>query len=356
MSRSILRKIGNGMKSTVSGVGSLIRRATGESLRPRWVVFEATDRCNSRCTHCNIWKTENDPDPLTPEEIERAFGDELFKDTRYIQITGGEPVLRSDMEEIVLGIHRAVPGAALQLSTNGLLPDRVMNVVKTALANSINFYVGVSLDGIGEAHDRIRGIRGNFKKADRLLHELVALRSTTGGRLHVSAGIVVSDLTLESLGPVREYARRLGIELTEAWYNECSFYGNEGENAFSANLTDAIRSQPPSPLKELWLRELDGRPIKFPCFAMHTFCVLKWNGDIVPCLNLFDESAGNVREMTPTEIWHSPRMKRVRQKVKDCRGCLNSWGAGWSLETSYYRHLLFYLKHPGVLIEHLRRN
>jgi len=351
---SIAGRIGNGIRKTICGLENLIRRASGESLRPRWVVFELTDRCNSRCTHCSIWKAKSRKGELTADEIEQVFSDGLFKDTEYIQISGGEPTLRGDLEEVILRIHRALPNATIQLSTNGLLPEKVLKVARAALKNEINFYVGVSLDGIGEAHDRIRGIRGNFEKADRLLHELVALRSATGGRLHVSAGIVVSDLTLESLGPVREYARRLGIELTEAWYNECSFYGNEGENAFSANLTDAIRSQPPSPLKELWLRELDGRPIKFPCFAMHTFCVIKCNGDIVPCLNLFDESAGNVREMTPTEIWHSPRMKRVRQKVKDCRGCLNSWGAGWSLETSYYQNLLFYLKHPIITLKLLR--
>lgn len=356
MGPKIIKKIGGGIKNTIHGAENLVLRATSESLKPKWVAFQVTDRCNSRCTHCNIWQQKYIKNPLTAEEIEEVFSDDLFKEAEYVQISGGECTVRDDLEDIVLRIHNVLPNTTLQLSTNGLLPERVMKVARSAIKNGVNLYVGVSLDGIGEEHDRIRGVKGNFEKVDGLVHELAAFRDNSNGRLHVSAGIVISDLTLHSLEPVRGYCREMNIELTEAWYNECSFYGNEGENTFSASLTEAIKTQQPSPLKELWLRELEGKSIKFPCFAMYTFCVLKYNGDIVPCLNFFNESAGNVREKSPTEIWHSPEMKRARKKVKDCRGCLNSWGAGVSLETSYYPLLLFYLKHPGILMEHLRRN
>jgi len=228
MGSSAVKNTLSGLKNTALGLSNLMRRYTGETLRPKWVVFEITDRCNSRCTHCNIWNTPNDKDPITADEIVKAFSDPLFRDVKYIQITGGEPVLRKDLEEIFLRLHEILPGATLQLSTNALLPERVLEVVRASLAAGITLYVGVSIDGIGAEHDKIRGVPGNFEKADFLLKELVKLRDTYGSRLLVSGGIVISDLTLHSVGPVREYARKMDIELTEAWYNECSFYGNEG--------------------------------------------------------------------------------------------------------------------------------
>jgi len=349
----IAEKVGRPVKNTISGIKNLILRSTSESLKPTHIVYMVTDRCNSRCVHCNIWQKEPAKNPLTPKEVEQVFSDNLFKDVKYVLCTGGEPAVRHDLQDIILSIHKTLPKATIQLSTNGLLPDRVIEVAKSAIKHNIHFDVGVSLDGIGEEHDKIRGIKGNFEKADRLIRELVALRDTDSSKLNINAGIVISDLTLHSLDQVRSYTEGLNIGLTEAWYNESSFYDNIEKSSFSADLIEAVESQPDSPLKELWFMRLNGKSQRFLCFAMYTFCVLKCNGDIVPCLNLFDTKAGNVREKSPTEIWRSPEMKKVRSIVKNCQGCLNSWGVGWSLSSSFYPILLFYLKHPRAVIEKL---
>jgi len=351
----IVWKVGRNAKSTVVGIKNLILRSTTGLLKPTRIVYMVTDRCNSRCVHCNIWQQKSVKNPLTPKEIEQVLSDELFRDVKYVLCTGGEPSIRNDLQDIILSIHRALPKAAIQLSTNALLPDRVIEVVKTAIKHNIRFDVGVSLDGIGEEHDKIRGVKDNFERADRLIHELVELRKSDNNKLRISAGIVLSDLTLHSLPEVRLYVKRLNVDLTEAWYNEASFYDNIGKNVFSNQLIEAVKLQPPSPLQEAWLKALRGKSIKFPCFAMYTFCVLKCNGDIAPCLNLFDMKAGNIREKSPTDIWHSYKMKKVRKIVKNCQGCLNSWGAPWSFGSSYYPILLFYLRNPRIVMEELRK-
>jgi MoaA/NifB/PqqE/SkfB family radical SAM enzyme len=148
----------------------------------------------------------------------------------------------------------------------------------------------------------------------------------------------------------------LNINLTEAWYNEAPYYDNiGGEIPISNKLIEAVESQPSSPLQEKWLNVLRGKSIKFPCFAMYTFFLLKCNGDVTLCLNFSDVKAGNVRENTPTKIWHSSEAKKARKIVKDCQGCLNSWGFGWSVWYSYYPFLLFYFKHPRTVIEKLSK-
>ncbi len=352
----MVKKNWQNIKGLISTPKNLFFRALNIPLKPRWLVFMITDRCNSRCSHCNIWRQKPVENPLTPEEIEKIFSDKLFENVKYVLCTGGEPTVRDDLEEIYLRLHKALPKATLQLSTNAILPERTIQIVNTAMKNNIKFEVGVSLDGIGKEHDKIRGIKDNFERADWLIHRLVELREKHKDKLNVAVGIVISDLTVNSVPAVREYAKNLNIDLVEAWYNISSFYKNYNREEMARmkeKIIEIVKSQPCNLLQEKWLRCLRGQPIKFPCFALSTFCVIKCNGDIVPCLNLWDEKAGNAREVLPTEIWRSLKAKKVRKIIKNCQGCLNTWGAGWSFQSSYCQTLYFYLRHPKLLLKKL---
>jgi MoaA/NifB/PqqE/SkfB family radical SAM enzyme len=332
---------------------NLFFRAINRTLKPRWLWFGVTDRCNSRCKHCDIWKQKPIEKPLTPREIEKAFSDPLFKDIEYVINSGGEAVLRSDLEEILLIEHKAFPKARLQLSTNGLLPDRVINVAQFALDHGINLDVGVSLDGIGEQHDFVRGVKGNFEKADKLLHELLMLKEQYKERLDITIGFTLSNLTLPFLNGVREYARKLNVNFSVQWYNESSYYENVGKSLCAKNekMLEAVQSLPTTILRKMWIKWLKGKSIKFPCFAMYTFCVLKCDGNISPCLSLWHVNVGNIREKSPTEIWNSFKAREARKIVKNCQGCLNSWGTGWSFSSYALIPLFFYLKHPLLLFQ-----
>jgi len=345
-----LERIARHTGCVISAPKNIALRALDIPLKPRWVVFMPTDRCNSRCLHCNIWQQKTTDNPLRPDEIEKIFGDGLFEKVGCVMLTGGEATTRSDINEVILRIHKVLPETLIQLSTNALLPQRAFDAAKMAMEHNINFAVGVSLDGIGEAHDKMRGVKGNFEKVDWLLRKLVELREKHGSKLNVAAGIVLSDFTLDSLEAVRQYARGLCIGLVEQWYNESSFYSNVGDKKFHQELYDAVKSQQPTPLQESWLGSLKGKSIRFPCFALYRFCVLKCNGDIVPCLNKWDSTAGNIRESSPSQIWYGQRAKEVRAGIRNCKGCLNGWQVGWSFESSYHQILSFYLRHPKLLV------
>jgi MoaA/NifB/PqqE/SkfB family radical SAM enzyme len=115
-----------------------------------------------------------------------------------------------------------------------------------------------------------------------------------------------------------------------------------------------VRSLPCDFLNTKWLNWLEGKSIKFPCFALFTFCALKCNGDIVPCLSLWDEKIGNVKEQEPLSFWHSPEAKKARGVVKRCQGCLNSWGMGWSVNSSIFHAILFFLRQPRLLFKRFK--
>jgi len=298
------KKITKVGKNAVWGSKNLLLRNIKGFLKPQWLVFMTTDKCNSRCTHCNIWRQKGIDNPLTPKELEKTLSDPLFKNIKEVINTGGESTLRNDLEEIFLAEHKALPKANLQLSTNALIPQRTVDLAKALLKRGIPLSIGISLDGVGEHHDKVRGVKGNFERVDWLVHELLKLKEIHKNKLNFVLGFTLSGLTVDYMKETQEYGKKVGVDVLVQWYNQANFYSNLGRELSKTDkkLLDAVKSLPPSFIRESWLSSMEGKFIKFPCFALHTFCVLKTNGDIVPCLNLFESSAGNVREKTPTEI------------------------------------------------------
>lgn len=350
-------KLIQGITGIKNGTNNLLLREISEQLKPKWLWFGVTDKCNSRCIYCNIWREKPTENVLAPDEIENILKDPLFKDVEYILNSGGEPTLRTDLKELILAEHGALPNARIQLSTNGLLPEIAIDTIKFAIQHNIDMDIGTSLDAIGENYDSIRGIRGNFKKVDKLLHELVSLRNEYGSkRINPTFGFTLTKQTLPFLEDVKLYAQNMDLDFLVQWYNQSTFYNNIGDDLSADEdrlMYEAVKSQPCSILREMWLRWLEGQSIKFQCFAMNTFCILKCNGDISPCLSLWDVKVGNVRENSPTEIWHSLEAKEARKKIKRCDGCLNSWGTSWSFSSSFYPYLKYYSKHPRMLMKTL---
>lgn len=95
-------KVGRNTKRTITGFKNLILRSTSEVLKPTQIVYMVTDRCNSRCVHCNIWRKEPTKNPLSSREVEQVFSDDLFEDVKYVLCTGGEPAVRNDLQDIIL--------------------------------------------------------------------------------------------------------------------------------------------------------------------------------------------------------------------------------------------------------------
>jgi len=328
------------------GCVNLILRSLNRPLKPKALVFEVTDACNSHCIHCDVWRKKPTKDLLTCEEIEKTLEGDLFKNLQSILLTGGEPVLRDDLEEMILTIHKILPKARFTLSTNALLPQRVINVVRTAIEHEVDISVGVSLDGVGEKHDLIRGMKGNFKKVDYLLHELIALKEKHKGKIELTIGFTLSNFTLDSLRETMLYAQRLDVRFLVQAYDENTYYGNVGKKILKANddLIKAVASLVPSSHTEIWLKVLRKKPASFMCAALNSFCLLRSNGDIVPCLRLAEERIGNVREWPPFLIWSNSKSKQVRKLVKNCKGCLNDWGTKCSFDTYYFPVLKFRIK------------
>jgi len=125
------------------------------------VVWNCTRRCNLRCVHCYSASADRAyAGELTTDEARRLIDDLAGFGAPVLLFSGGEPLLRPDVHELIA--YAAERSLRAVVSTNGTLIDEE---TVERLRDSGAAYVGVSLDGLGEANDRFRGVAGAFDRA-----------------------------------------------------------------------------------------------------------------------------------------------------------------------------------------------
>lgn len=177
--------------------------------RPVLVHFEVTMRCNARCGFCDYWRT---PAEEKAREL-RSFADAAkFFSPMIVQFTGGEPLLRRDLEDIVAAVHRAVRLKYLNVLTHGgmLNVDRAQSL----WAAGINQF-SISLDYLDERHDAARGIPG---LQARIWNTVESMRAT--GIDNIRFNTVIKSDNLDQLVPLLERAASLGCGVNFSLYTD----------------------------------------------------------------------------------------------------------------------------------------
>jgi radical SAM family uncharacterized protein len=126
---------------------------------PLFCGHKLTYNCNLKCKMCPFWKRKSND---SSSEREKAILRQIYNSGACgIAFEGGEPLLRKDLVEI-LAFSRSLP-LHTSLITNGTLLESKIDEI----APHINGVVYVSIDGLEETHDTIRGVSGCFRKAVR---------------------------------------------------------------------------------------------------------------------------------------------------------------------------------------------
>jgi MoaA/NifB/PqqE/SkfB family radical SAM enzyme len=119
---------------------------------PVLVHFEVTMRCNARCGFCDYWKT----DAAEKEKELASFADAARRfNPMMVCFTGGEPLMRRDLEDLVSAVNGAIRLKYITLITHGamLTPERAQSLWQAG----VNQF-SISLDYLDDRHDRARGI------------------------------------------------------------------------------------------------------------------------------------------------------------------------------------------------------
>ena len=165
--------------------------------QPIQIIQYVTGRCNLRCHHCFYKETLDKPDPgeLSPKiliNMAKQSGPLL-----WYSLAGGEPFIRKDFSEIVLGVKKEAKPIIISLPSNGWYTERTYLSCLKIMQNYEDglFIVFISIDGPQEIHDNIRG-ENSFQKI-RETFSLLKKLSALYEKLHINIVITVQDYNIK---------------------------------------------------------------------------------------------------------------------------------------------------------------
>ena len=185
----------------LSGVQSRYR--AGKSVPPpRYVFWDCTRRCNLRCLHCGAVKERYDHE-LTTDQIKGILDQLAEQKVRMFAATGGEPLLRKDLPDVLSHARRR--GLRTGIASNGFLIDRM---AAQWIRDFEVYSVQISLDGLEQTHNLIRGNDESFARAVRAL-ELLRERDIPV----LSVATTVTTGNIHEIEGLKQVLLRMGIGL-----------------------------------------------------------------------------------------------------------------------------------------------
>src|ERR1035438_9190998 len=176
---------------------------------PPFLILFINSICNQKCEHCFYWRNLNRSDDLTRDEL-FALSRSLGR-IENLNLSGGEPFLRPDFGQICRQFIRHNQVRQIYVPTNGYFTDKtVTQITETLKEKDLDLFVAeISLDGLGEFHNKFRGSPGAFDKAMQTYDALAKLQESDG-RLRIHA---ISTATHVNMDEIRK--------LTAFLYERC---------------------------------------------------------------------------------------------------------------------------------------
>lgn len=291
---------------------------------PADAILAVTYRCDARCQMCNIWQ-------IKPQE--HLSVDDYAKvpsTLRDINISGGEAFMRKDLVDIVKAVHAKCGNPRIVISTNGFRTEQVVTKMEALRRTVPDIGIGVSIDGIGEIHDKIRGIKNAYDKALTTLQSLKEREFK-----NVRIGFTAMNGNAQEMRKVYDLAQSFGFQFTTAvaQNSEIYFSTQKNEQVQDGVLADAlgyvIKKELLSYHPKRWMRayfesgtlifnEEKRRLLK--CRAGIDFFYLAPEGLVYPCLTI-PSPMGDLKGHTFEEIWESEAAGKVRREIDGCEKC-----------------------------------
>jgi MoaA/NifB/PqqE/SkfB family radical SAM enzyme len=188
--------------------GYRVEHATGRSPQlPVNLTVSVTYSCPSRCATCDIWQKK--VDDLSVDEYGRLFPT-LERVPVWVTISGGDQFVRADLDEIVRLIRTQIEPSIINIPMNGVITERIFQLLPRIAHHSVGaqLVLNLSVDEIGEAHDRIRGADRNFEKLQLVADLIHDLKKTYS---HVVLGVhtVISKLNVHRIPDIEREARAI---------------------------------------------------------------------------------------------------------------------------------------------------
>lgn len=327
---------------------TFIKRVFSKKGLPLQLIFYVTARCNLKCIHCFYWKNLNASSrELILEEIEKIA--EGLPNLLWLSLTGGEPFLRQDLPEIAKVFYRNSNVRHITIPTNGIQTEKIVRVVSEIASHckESHLSVYVSLDGLYEVHDRIRGRKDSFQAAVRTLKELKHLQADVKN-LDVSTVTTVLSTNQRELKALYAFIKgeikpnnivinliRGSLSNADIKQVDINLYDQICRDKMSTILTKGLPYYRFSlsglvMAKDAVMYQMVSETVKrkkyiYPCYAGNISAVINEEGVVYPC-EMFRSEIGSIRDYNYdfAALWTSKKAESIREYIKKER-CFCTW-------------------------------
>jgi MoaA/NifB/PqqE/SkfB family radical SAM enzyme len=313
----------------------LNRRFGWPKMLPMNITLSPSPRCNSRCLTCNIWMKREDE--LSLDEWDRVFRS-LGHAPFWFTVSGGEPFMNKFIVELCESLYTHCRPGIINIPTNSLLahriPQKVAEICKRCPEAQV--IINLSLDGVGEKHDRIRGIPGNFEKFEQNFR---ALRELDYPNLTIGIHSVISRFNVDDAPELFAYAfglkpdsyiteiaeQRVELDTVDvnitppldkySWAIDQLIERVERRSFRGiSQITEAFRIE----YYKLVKRVMAEQTQVIPCYAGWASAQIYANGDVWPCCIRADGIL-NLRSVNYDfkRVWFSQEAERIRTSIRN---------------------------------------
>lgn len=303
--------------------------------------LEITHRCIARCIMCNIWKRSMAYGDIPLDQWLRLLSSPILRSLRELDVTGGEPFLRGDLENLLLTVTAMKKDyfpslRTIAITTNGFLTDRVRHVVGEVIASldkqGIDLVLAFAMDGVGEIHNEIRRVRNGWDRLDKTIEAVGELRETYPN-LIMGIKTTILPLNIKELDGIARYAtdHALFTIISPCIITE-NRYGNT-DLARDLQFTWEQRKEMEtfflgphfewSCHRDVVLQYLQEGCVEKPCSAGFNYFFVRSTGEIFPC-PLIDYAIGDFTKGPFDEAVRGKRARQFRKVVgryPACRSC-----------------------------------
>lgn len=313
-------------------------------MKPVYMILGLTYDCNSFCRTCFNWEQlrKNKEHELSTEELLRSL--EGLDDLLFVVMSGGEPFLRRDIVDVCHALSTKNHARQITIPTGAIASNLIQRQVEAILTRcpETQIVVNLSLDHIGEKHDYLRGVPGNYEKLKKTYSLLVPLKDRFPNfTLNIHTCLCswnVDDLD-EFTATVRETFPAISFHSFEM------LRGDQPDKRIQPISTDRYREVLPK-LEAYWrtyehydgflrfvkmysrqveLRVLEEETQAEPCYAGTISGVIDARGEVQLCE--LRDPVGNLRDVDYdfSRLWFSGEAEKQRESIaaKECH-CTHS--------------------------------
>ncbi len=322
-----------------NGLGYRLKKIAGKPAKPQALSLEITHNCIARCIMCNIWRIPKDKPELSTADWLKLLSDNFLSDIRELDITGGEPFLLDDIDNLFSGIVR-LKGINLKrlksvaVTTNGFLTGSVLEKTETILGvlknTGIALVVVCAMDAVNEIHERIRNVKDAFNKVDNTIKGLTVLR-VRYPNLILGLKTTILPVNIGELDTISQYAAEKGLfTIISPFIITSGRYLNQ---EIQKDLVFSVED------KEKMLRFFKGSGFKWsfhadslvkyletgimkkPCSCGFNYFFIRSSGEVLLC-PLINKSMGNIKDTDIESVLSSNEASGFRKNAGDFSECI----------------------------------